>query len=161
SGAPRPGALPVILCHGLTYNAQFWDLDPACSFARYLVGLGYDVWAVDLRGCGLSQKWAWSPETAPEAIFGGALRRPTRRRMCATARVSVGPRSGRWDFDPHIAYDAPALVPLVGRRTGAPSVTWIGHSMGGIVAIAHLARYPNPGIGRLVTVGSQVTMGQG
>src|SRR4051812_36195920 len=24
SGAPKPGAMPVILCHGLTYNASFW-----------------------------------------------------------------------------------------------------------------------------------------
>src|SRR4051812_18720866 len=31
-GVPTPaGAVPVILCHGLSYNAQFWDLDPACS----------------------------------------------------------------------------------------------------------------------------------
>jgi esterase/lipase len=33
--------------------------------------------------------------------------------------------------------------------------------MGGIVALGHLARYQNTGIGRLVTVGSQVTMPNG
>jgi pimeloyl-ACP methyl ester carboxylesterase len=33
--------------------------------------------------------------------------------------------------------------------------------MGGIVAICHLARYGNPGIGRLATIGSQVTMPNG
>ncbi len=33
--------------------------------------------------------------------------------------------------------------------------------MGGIVAIGHLARSQNPGIGRLATIGSQVTMPNG
>src|SRR5262245_38695729 len=31
AGRPPSGAMPVILCHGLTYNALFWDLDPSCS----------------------------------------------------------------------------------------------------------------------------------
>ena len=53
------------------------------------------------------------------------------------------------------------MVNLVRHETGAPEVTWIGHSMGGIVAICHLERYENPGIGQLVTVGSQVTMPNG
>ncbi len=44
------------------------------------------------------------------------------------------------------------------RHTQAPEVAWVGHSMGGIIALCHLAKYRNPGIGRLVTVGSQVTM---
>ena len=55
--APRVGAMPVILCHGLTYNALFWDLVPEYSFAEYLAAQGFDVWAVSLRGGGLSQKW--------------------------------------------------------------------------------------------------------
>jgi pimeloyl-ACP methyl ester carboxylesterase len=55
----------------------------------------------------------------------------------------------------------PAFVSLVKHRTGAAQVVWVGHSMGGIVALAHLARYQNPGIDRLVTVGSQLTMPQG
>jgi pimeloyl-ACP methyl ester carboxylesterase len=33
--------------------------------------------------------------------------------------------------------------------------------MGGIVALAHLSRFKNPGIGRLVAIGSQFTMPQG
>ena len=47
------------------------------------------------------------------------------------------------------------------KETGSPSVAWVGHSMGGIVAIAHLARFPNPGIGKLIAIGSQVTMPNG
>ena len=33
---PPPGTatMPVILCDGLTYNVQFWNLDPSCSLAE-------------------------------------------------------------------------------------------------------------------------------
>jgi pimeloyl-ACP methyl ester carboxylesterase len=160
-GAARPGAQPVILCHGLTYNATFWDLDPACSFAEYLAQNGFDVWTVNLRGCGLSQKWVWNLDEAPGMVVGNALRRLTRDKAAPSGFASLDPKFANWTMDDHIRYDVPALVNLVRRHTGAPQVTWVGHSMGGIVAICNLARYPNPGIGRLVTIGSQVTMPEG
>lgn len=158
SGPPRPGALPVILCHGLSYNASFWDLDPSCSFARYLAEQGYDVWAVDLRGSGMSQKWVWKLDEAPTMLVGSALRKMTKGKLAPTGYATIDPKAANWDLDSHITYDVPALVKLVRHHTRSAEVAWVGHSMGGIVAIAHLARYPNPGIGRLVTVGSQVTM---
>lgn len=161
TGAVRPGVLPVILCHGLTYNAQFWDLDPSFSFARYLADLGFDVWAVDLRGCGMSQKWVWSLDAASDALVGNALRRLSHGQPSASGFATLDPKFANWTMDHHIAYDVPAFVNLVRRQTGAGQVAWVGHSMGGIVALACLARYQNPGIGRLVTVGSQVTMPEG
>lgn len=161
TGAVRPGVLPVILCHGLTYNAQFWDLDPSCSFARYLADLGFDVWAVNLRGCGMSQKWVWNLDDAPEALLGSTLRRLNHGQLGPTGYATLDPKFANWTMDHHIAYDVPAFVNLVRRHTGSPEVAWVGHSMGGIVALACLARYPNPGIGRLATVGSQVTMPEG
>lgn len=155
------GAPPVILCHGLTYNAQFWDLDPSCSPASYLASRGFDVWAVDLRGCGLSQKWVWSLDDAPGAFLGSALRRATQGKLGSKGYQSLDPKYANWTMDDHIAHDVPALVYLVKLRTGHKQVAWVGHSMGGIVALAHLSRFKNPGIGRLVTVGSQLTMPQG
>src|SRR5438067_2410898 len=74
--------------------------------------------------------------------------------------ASVDPKFAQWTMDDHIAYDVPAFLHLVRHHTGANQVIWIGHSMGGIVALAHLGRFPNPGIARLVTVGSQVTMSE-
>ena len=161
SGGARPGALPVILCHGLSYNASFWALEPSSSLAVYLSGLGYDVWAVDLRGCGLSQKWVYQLEDAPTVLMGGLLRRATRNKVAPTGFATLDPRYASWNLDHHVAYDLPALVKLVRHQTGSEQVTWVGHSMGGIVALCHLSRYPNPGIGRLVTVGSQVTIPDG
>jgi len=157
----RPGTMPVILCHGLSYNAQFWDLEPQVSFARYLSQRGWDVWVVNLRGSGLSQKWVAKLDAAPTMIAGGLLRRATNGRLAPTGYASLDPKYAKWNLDDHIVYDVTAFVHLVRRRTGAPQVAWVGHSMGGIIALAHLGRFQNPGIGRLVTVGSQVTMPDG
>lgn len=159
---PTPqNAEPVILCHGLGYSALFWDLDPHCSFAEYLAQRGYDVWAVSLRGSGLSQKWIWKLDTAPTLLVGDLLRRATNNRIAPTGFATVDPKYANWTLDDHITYDVSAFVYLVQHHTKAKQVTWVGHSMGGIIALAHLTRYKNPGISRLVTVGSQMTMPPG
>lgn len=155
---PRPGTLPVILCHGLMYSAQFWDIEPSVSLAEYLRQAGHDVWAVDLRGCGQSQKWVFRMDRAPDALVGGAIRRATRGQLAPTGFATVDPKYANWSLDDHVNYDLHALTWLVKRQTGMPEVAWIGHSMGGIIALCHLAKYRNPGIARLATIGSQVTM---
>lgn len=161
TGPSQPGAPPIILCHGLTYNASFWDLLPNCSLAKHLSAAGYDVWAVNLRGCGLSQKWVWKLDDAPEMLVGSAVRRVMGDKSGAGGFPSLDPKYANWTLDDHIQYDVPALIRLVKRHTKAPGVAWIGHSMGGIVAICHLTRNANPGIDRLATIGSQVTMPNG
>lgn len=158
---PSNGLPPVILCHGLTYSAAFWDLDPSVAFARWLSARGFDVWAVDLRGSGQSQKWVFRIDTAPDVLVGGALRRVTGGKIAPTGYATVDPKYADWNLDDHINHDVPALVRLVRRATGSSEVTWLGHSMGGIAALGHLGRFQNPGITRLVTVGSQVTMQEG
>jgi pimeloyl-ACP methyl ester carboxylesterase len=51
---------------------------------------------------------------------------------------------------------------LVKDQTRATQLAWLGHSMGGNVMLAYLARYgQDAAIARLVTVGSQVTMPRG
>jgi pimeloyl-ACP methyl ester carboxylesterase len=97
----------------------------------------------------------------PTMVVGGVVRRVTGGKVAPTGYATVEPRYANWTLDDHVMYDVPALVGLVRHHTGAAQVAWVGHSMGGIVALCHLARYQNPGIGRLVTVGSQVTMPQG
>jgi pimeloyl-ACP methyl ester carboxylesterase len=159
--APKSPVDPIILCHGLSYNASFWDLDPSCSFVDFLTGLGYDVWVVDLRGSGFSSKWVAKLSEAPELMIGSAVRKLSGGKLAPTGFASIEPKYADWTLDHHIALDVPALVALVRREAKAQQVTWIGHSMGGIVALAHLTRFPNPGIGKLVCVGSQVTMPNG
>jgi len=45
-----------------------------------------------------------------------------------------------WDFDDFVERDAPKLIEMVMAETGAPAVHWVGHSMGGMVLLAGLAR---------------------
>ena len=156
-GPPKP-APALILCHGLTYSAAFWDLEPQVSFARYLASAGWDVWAVDLRGCGMSHKWVFRLENSADALIGGALRRATDGQLMPTGYQSLDPKYANWTLDDHINYDVPAVIRFVQRMSRSSQVAWVGHSMGGIVALGHLSRFANPGISRLATVGSQVTM---
>jgi poly(3-hydroxyalkanoate) synthetase len=103
----------------------------------------------------------WKVEQTSGVIVGGAIRNISGGRLAPTGYATVDPKFANWTLDDHITYDVPAIVFLVKQQTGARDVTWIGHSMGGIVPLGHLCRYQNPGIGRLVCVGSQMTMPQG
>lgn len=64
-------------------------------------------------------------------------------------------RADDFTFDDHAAFDAPAIVSYVQEKTGHATVDWVGHSMGGMVLYAYLAR-GGTGIGRAVTLGSPV-----
>ena len=54
-GSGRLGILQVLI-HGNSYDHRYWDADPVngheYSFVDHMVGLGYDVLAVDLPGAG-------------------------------------------------------------------------------------------------------------
>ena len=117
AAAPKAGAMPVILCHGLTYNASFWDLDPNVSFAAYLSDQGYDVWSIDLRGSGLSQKWVWKLDEAPDMLIGSAIRKLSKGKLAPTGYATADPKFANWSLDHHIAYDVPAAVRFVRRQT--------------------------------------------
>lgn len=59
-------------------------------------------------------------------------------------------------FDAWINYDVPAALDYVSRHTGRPAF-WIGHSAGGVIIYAHLARYPESAakLRGIVSFGSQ------
>jgi len=100
---------PVILCHGLAANRHAWDLTPERSLAQHLVAAGFDVFALELRGHGRSEK------------------------------PPYGKKKYRWSFFDHVRKDGPAAIDAVLRTTGATKVHWVGHSMGGILLLAMLA----------------------
>lgn len=118
---------PVLLCHGLGSNRLTFDLDPERSLARHLAQRGYDVWVIDLRGAGLSEK---------PGLFNG--------------------RRYDWTFDDYLLRDVPAAIRHVLEKSGAPNLHWIGLSMGGILLYAHLARGGSSEIRSGVAIGSSL-----
>jgi pimeloyl-ACP methyl ester carboxylesterase len=107
---PRPGAVPVLLIHGLAQNDRGWDSEvERLSFARFLHGQGLDVWIGNLRGAGTPGFRSDTP---------------------------TGPH--HWTADDYAAYDVPALVRAVQTKTGiAPFL--IGHSLGAWAIEGYLA----------------------
>lgn len=100
---------PVLLCHGLGANRLTFDIDRAHSLAAWLVDEGFDVYSIDLRGHGLSERPG--PERTHE----------------------------RWGFVEYCELDVPAAIDAVLARTNAERLHFIGHSMGGILLYAHTA----------------------
>ena len=117
----------VILCHGLGANHIAFDLDVEISLARHLAHLGYAVFALDLRGHGMSD-------------------RPT----------FFGVKRYGWSFDDYLLRDVPAAIAHAARLSNRSQVHWIGHSMGGLLLYAHLARGRSEDIRSGITVGSSL-----
>lgn len=71
-------------------------------------------------------------------------------------------RGGRWiprhGFDDYVQLDLPAVIEGVRRRHRTARIHWVGHSMGGLVLYAHLARNPEAPVRSAVTVGSPVRL---
>jgi predicted alpha/beta hydrolase len=108
-GAPAR-RYPVILCHGLGANRVGFDLADEVSMARRLAALGFDVYALELRGHG---------DSDPAALRG--------------------PQRWGFSFDDYLRRDVPAAIAKVRAVADAAQVHWIGHSMGGLLLYAHLA----------------------
>ena len=122
---PRIGK-PVILCHGIAGNRFIFDLNNAPSLADYLRSQNRDVWVAELRGSGCSGR-------------PGIL-------------LSDNPLN--WSFDDHLDYDMEAIIRNVINETGADSVHWVGHSMGGMLIEAYISRKKSSGVASAVALGS-------
>ncbi|MHB8872100.1 MAG: alpha/beta fold hydrolase [Myxococcaceae bacterium] len=59
-------------------------------------------------------------------------------------------------FDDQAEHDVGAALRAI-CSTGAAGVSWVGHSKGGLVMYAHLARHPEAPVRALVTIGSPVS----
>lgn len=72
-------SVPVLLCHGLGANRFAYDLDPSVSLGSHLASQGWDVYSLELRGHGRSQKkhrgkrWGWGLTEYVEQDFPAAI----------------------------------------------------------------------------------------
>jgi pimeloyl-ACP methyl ester carboxylesterase len=58
-------------------------------------------------------------------------------------------------FDVEVAHDVTAALRSV--RVGREGVLWVGHSRGGLLALAHLARFPEAPLAAIATLGAPTT----
>lgn len=63
------------------------------------------------------------------------------------------PRPHTWHFEDTITQDAPVLASYVRDVTGGAPPVWVGHSIGGAIGLALLARQPDA-LGAVVTLGT-------
>ena len=127
----RPGAPAVVLCHGISSNHHFWDLDPEHSLAVHLWEAGFDVWNLDLRG------------------HGFAVRNERGRR----------PRPA-WTVDDYGNYDLPAAFHHVQTETHDQPLHYVGHSLGGMVLAVYLTNHGDAELTSATVVGSPLAMYQ-
>lgn len=164
---PRPDTPPVVLAHGFGHNGAIWSLASRGDLPARLAAEGFDVWVLHWRGAGDSTKWVfkfpelyeefngWKPER-PESV----LQQLELLSDSHLANVTTDPRFFSWSLDDYVRHDVPAVLDYVAKVTGKTQVHWVGHSMGGNVALIYLATRPEES-GRfagLATIGSQVTM---
>lgn len=65
-------------------------------------------------------------------------------------------KAQKTSFDRQVDYDVGAALRSV-LANGAPSALWVGHSKGGLLALAHLGKHPDALIKAVVTLGSPTT----
>ena len=64
------------------------------------------------------------------------------------------PRRFDWRLDDYLQLDLPAILAGIQRYSGAEEISWVGHSMGGILLMAYGMLYDDHPIDRGVAVGS-------
>lgn len=107
---------PVLLVHGFASNRFTWSLAGDRSFATFLFDKGYDVWIAELRGSGESDGSAAFTDRKPD-----------------------------YNFDTFLKMDLPALINYIQFTTQREQVTYVGHSLGGMLGYAYLGTNPDGG----------------
>ncbi len=145
-----PLKTPVVLCHGGGMNGYIWDIKKEKSFARYLRNEGFDVWIVELRGAGRSSKPGW---VMLHDLMSGPDLAPTRYE-----NTSFRFDHADWNIDDYIDKDMPAILDKVKTVTGSGKVQWVGHSLGGMIALAYIIKTQDASLKDVVAMASPMNM---
>ena len=116
---------PVLLCHGMGGNSLIWNFSDSNSLAKYLNQRGFEVWAVDLRGAGMSTK---------PSVFGHF--------------------KYDYDFYDYLERDLYEAVEHIKRTSKAKRIHFVGHSMGGMLAYAYISGQRKDDISRAAVLGT-------
>ena len=122
-------AVPVLCIHGTNCRYGIFDGGADFGLAPFLAKQGFHVFAVDLRGRGLS---------APRGRLN---------------RAAVLLRRG-WTLDDFLYKDLPTAFEFALKSSGATQLDAIGHSLGGMLLLELLAESRDGRVRKVVTVGS-------
>lgn len=117
---------PILLCHGLGSNRLAFHAGTSNSMGEYFASFGFDVYACDLRGHGLSEK----------------------------PRIKNKKRYG-WGISEYATEDLPSIINAILYLSAADQCYFIGHSMGGIL-LYYLASEGESRIKRGIAIGSSL-----
>ncbi len=127
---PADGAkkqkFPLLICHGLGANRNYFKANNEDSLVRNLQKAGYDVWLMDLRG-------------RPEAGDTGYW---------------FGKHTYTYSMDEYVNHDLDAAIAYVLQQTGASKLNYVGHSMGGIIMYARLGTLQESRVANFVAIAS-------
>jgi polyhydroxyalkanoate synthase len=127
--AAKKRKFPVLVCHGLGANRNYFKVKDEDSLIRNLQRGGYDVWLMDLRG----------------------------RNDADETGYFFGKHTYSYDIDHYIQEDLEAAISFVQKQTGAPKVNYIGHSMGGIIMHARLGSHAEARVANFVAIASPMS----
>ena len=115
---------PVLLVHGISSNAAFWDVSDGLSVAKTLQANGLDVWAIDERG------------------HGEAKQTKAKKRQ----------RHG-WQIDDYGFYDIDAAIRHI-QLHNPNGIHYIGHSLGGMALAPYLYMHGANALESITVMGS-------
>lgn len=144
---PRRG--PVIMAPGIACNGNLFRLrtdngriltyDHANSFANLLASQGFTVYL-----------WHYP---SSELVYNRFVSRYCSESLYYGKHYSVSPAL---NFDQMVNLDLPLVLDLVAKDAETERLSWVGFSMGGMLAYAYLAKYGDDRIRSLVTIGSPI-----
>lgn len=143
---------PVIMSPGISSNANLFRIDDGGrylslahnrSFANLLASAGFDVY---LYHPGYSDR-----------VINRYVSRHCRQSTYYKKRYRV-PQN--YSYSDLINNEAPAVVDFVSRHSRSKSLSWVGYSLGGMVAYSYLSKNPGNPIKNLVTIGSPMALNQ-
>ncbi len=106
---------PLLLVHDIASNRFNFDLARDRSLPLYLYEKGYDVWMLELRNAGESDK---------AVLF------------------NLGSRKADYTFDTFVDVDVPTAIEFIRYETRKEQISWIGHSLGAMLGYAYLGQHP-------------------
>ncbi|RJP93848.1 MAG: alpha/beta fold hydrolase [Desulfobacteraceae bacterium] len=143
---------PVIMAPGICANANIFRMDDQGghlslehnrSFANLLAAEGFDVYLYHPGYCDRVNN-RYVSRNCPQSIY-------------YQKRYRVKPEFSYGDI---VNEEMPALIDFVCRHSRSKTLSWVGYSLGGMIAYSYLAKNPANPIKNLITIGSPMALNQ-